>query len=358
MQGHKIEPLLGDEDAKALGILTINKGGHNPQTPDTIPPTNIASITANIQAAGIQIKSQKDPDESIPVDEQTRVQDIIDKHPPAFSGIGLLKDEAVSFHIDQTVPPVASPYRPVPLAYQKKLSAHLQSLREENKIEDVDPNDHCPWISNVVITEKKQKGQIRMNIDMREANKALHRTKRHVETIQEIRHKLQRATRFSEMDMGHGYHQIGLAEDSRYIGTFQTHEGLHRFKVLFFGASPATELFHDRVKAALTDLPGCTSIHDNILVWGRTPEEHEANLDACLTRLEEPLEEKNAPSERPQCPGLAPFSPSSACRRTLKRSKLSRKPDHPRMLTRSRVFSKPANLMPASCTTQRKHMLI
>ena len=194
---------------------------------------------------------------------------------------------------------------------------------------------------------------------MREANKALHRTKRHVETIQEIRHKLQGATRFSEMDMGHGYHQIGLAEDLRYIGTFQTHEGLHRFKVLFFGASPATELFHDRVKAALTDLPGCTSIHDNILVWGRTPEEHKANLDACLTHLEEvsPLEEKNAPSEQPQCPGLAPFSPSPACRRTLKRSKLSRKQDHPRMQTKSRVFSKPANLMPASCTTQRKHML-
>ena len=109
MQGHKIETLLGDEDAKAPGILTINKGGHNPQTPDTIPPTDIASITANIQAAGIQIKSQKDPDESIPVDEQTRVQNINDKHPSAFSGIGLLKDEEVSFHIDQTVPQWQAP---------------------------------------------------------------------------------------------------------------------------------------------------------------------------------------------------------------------------------------------------------
>ena len=49
----------------------------------------------------------------------------------------------------------------------------------------------------------------------------------------------------------------------------------------------STELFHDRVKAALTDLLGCTSILDNILVWGRTPEEHKANLDACLTSLEE-----------------------------------------------------------------------
>ena len=56
VQGPKIEPLLGNENAKALGILPINKGGHRPQTPDTTPPTDIASITAKIQAAGIQIK--------------------------------------------------------------------------------------------------------------------------------------------------------------------------------------------------------------------------------------------------------------------------------------------------------------
>ena len=32
VQGHKIESLLGDQDAKALGILTINKGGYTPFT--------------------------------------------------------------------------------------------------------------------------------------------------------------------------------------------------------------------------------------------------------------------------------------------------------------------------------------
>ena len=64
-------------------------------------------------------------------------------------------------------------------------------------------------------------------------------------------------------------------------------KGLHRFKVLFFGASPATDLFRDGVKAAVDWLPGCMSIHDNILVWGSTPEEHEENLDKCLTCLQD-----------------------------------------------------------------------
>ena len=122
---------------------------------------------------------------------------------------------------------------------------------------------------------------------MRQANHSLCHTKWHVDTIKEIHQKLTGATRFSEMDMSHGYHQISLAEESKAISTFQTHEGVHRFKVFFIGASPTTDLFHDIVKAALDGLPGCTSIHDNILVWGSTPEEHEENLDKCLTRLQD-----------------------------------------------------------------------
>ena len=176
-------------------------------------------------------------------------------------------------------------YHPPPIAYQERLSKHLQELRESDKI-DVDPKENCPWISNVVITEKKQPGQIRMNIDMREANNAIICTY-HIETIEEIRHKLRGATRFSEIDLSHGYHQIPLSEESRYISTFQTHEGLHRFKVLFFGAPPASELFHDKIKTSMQGLPGCVSIHDNILVWGTDVEDHEKNLEATLKRMEE-----------------------------------------------------------------------
>ena len=151
----------------------------------------------------------------------------------------------MKFHIDHTVPPVAAQFKQVPVAYQSKVSQHLQELREGGKIEDVGPNEHCPWISNIVITEKKQADQIRMNLDAREVNKALKRTKQHIETVQEIRHKLTGATRFSELDLGHGYHQIALDEKSRQMSVFQTHEGLHRFKVLFFGASPASDLFQN-----------------------------------------------------------------------------------------------------------------
>ena len=83
------------------------------------------------------------------------------------------------------------------------------------------------------------------------------------------------------MDLCHGFHQLALEEESSSIGTFQSHEGLHRFKALFFGPSRASGIFHDKIKVALRGLEGCISIHDNILVYGKTPEEHEENLKAC-----------------------------------------------------------------------------
>ena len=304
VEGHLVEPLLGDEDAKALGILCINPGGHvpasslqNPATPEQPEDLAVAGITANLRAAGFVIQTAKNPEPEISVEEQNRINAIVERHPDVvhkdLHTAGLLSDHkragdaSVKFHMDLSVPPVTARYHPPPLAYQERLSQHLQELRDSDKIEDIDPNENCPWISNVVITEKKQAGQIRMNIDMREPNKAILRTQRHIDTIQEIRHKLKDATRFSEIDLSHGYHQIPLDEDSRQISTFQSHEGLHRFKVLFFGASPASDLFHEKIKTAMNGVPGCVSIHDNILVWGTTAEEHEANLETCLQRMED-----------------------------------------------------------------------
>ena len=103
MKGRKIEALLGDEVAKARGILTINKGGCNPHTNDKDPHKEINSITTNIhvQAAGIHIKSEKDHDKTIPKEEQDRVRTIMGPHIMPFLGIGLPKDEQASFHLSQ-----------------------------------------------------------------------------------------------------------------------------------------------------------------------------------------------------------------------------------------------------------------
>ena len=193
VEGHLVEPLLGDEDAKALGILCINPGGHvpasslqNPATPEQPEDLAVVGITANFRAAGFVIQTATNPEPVISVEEQNRINAIVERHPDVV-------------HKDLHTAGLLSNHKRAGDA-SVKFSQHLQELRDSDKIEDIDPNENCPWISNVVITEKKQAGQIRMNKDMREPNKAILRTQRHIDTIQEIRHKLKDATRFSEID--------------------------------------------------------------------------------------------------------------------------------------------------------------
>ena len=84
------------------------------------------------------------------------------------------------------------------------------------------------------MSEKKNK-DIRMNIDARPLNKSAKMTKYHIITPQEVRQQLKGARYFSELDMGHGFHQVPLDPDTSRRSVFQTHEGLHRMKRLFFG---------------------------------------------------------------------------------------------------------------------------
>ena len=127
-----------------------------------------------------------------------------------------------------------------------------------------------------------------MNIDARPLNTGAKHTKYHITTPQEIRHELNGASVFSEIDMGNGYHQIPLEKESQVV--FQTHQGLHRMKRLFFGPKNSSGIFHHEVQKSFAGIPGCLSIHDNILVYGKGPNpiaDHNANLRATLQRAKE-----------------------------------------------------------------------
>ena len=56
---------------------------------------------------------------------------------------------------------------------------------------------------------------------------------------------------------------------------------------LFFGPTSSIGIFHHEVEKALRGVPGCISIHNNILVYRATAEEHRNNLRATLERCKE-----------------------------------------------------------------------
>ena len=87
--------------------------------------------------------------------------------------------------------------------------------------------------------------------------------------------------------MRHGYMQFELDPESRPITTFYTHRGLRRSKRLSFGINSAAEVFHEEIHQTLSDIPNVSNIYDDIIVYGKTQEEHNIALCRALQHLQD-----------------------------------------------------------------------
>lgn len=85
--------------------------------------------------------------------------------------------------------------------------------------------------------------------------------------------------------MNSAYHQLELEESSRVMTTFSTHLGLRRYKRLIFGVNCASEIFQDTLSNALQGLRGVKNIWDDIIIFGKSKQEHDENLKEALDRF-------------------------------------------------------------------------
>ena len=199
-----------------------------------------------------------------------------------FEGIGTLKDVEIHLHIDSSIPPVAQPARQIPFHMRQKVSDALDRLEEQGIIEKV--HGPTPFVSPLVVIPKKD-GDIRLCVDMRMANKAIQRERHPTPTIDDLIHVLNGAKVFSKLDLRSGYHQLMLAEESRYITTFATHKGLRRYRKLNFGTCSASEIFQHIIHEQIRDIPNVLNISDDVIVFGTTQAEHDYTLRAVFQRF-------------------------------------------------------------------------
>ncbi|KAF0310212.1 hypothetical protein FJT64_018746 [Amphibalanus amphitrite] len=105
IDGHLAEPLLGDADAKALGILHIDAGGSAREGEPPGHVVGVAGIVDTLAAAGVTVQAKKCTSQDISGDDRRKIAAIVNKHKKVFEGVGLLKDDEVSFHIDPEATP-------------------------------------------------------------------------------------------------------------------------------------------------------------------------------------------------------------------------------------------------------------
>lgn len=124
-----------------------------------------------------------------------------------------------------------------------------------------------------------------MCVDFREPNKAVVMDSHPLPHMDDIFSEMRGAIVFSTIDLANAYHQVLLAEESRDITAFITHEGLFRFLRVPYGLCSAPSAFSKLMSLVLKGLKGVQNYLDDVIVYGRTQEEHDGNLREVLAAL-------------------------------------------------------------------------
>lgn len=208
---------------------------------------------------------------------------MFEKYPECFRSIGKLNNYQLEIPIDNEVKPVVQKTRRIPFSLRDKLSQKLDELEADDIIEKV--SGPTSWVSPVVVVPKRN--DIRLCVDMRQANTAVRRKRHPIPTIEEMLCNMNQSKVISKLDIRAAYHQIELKPESRDITTFTTHKGLYRYKRLMFGVSCAPEMYQSIIQQIFQGCDGVTNMMDDILIHGSSEREHDERLEKAMQVVRE-----------------------------------------------------------------------
>ena len=88
----------------------------------------------------------------------------------------------------------------------------------------------------------------------------------------------------TKLDARTGYWTLKLAEDSSFLTTFNTPYGRYRFLRLPIGLKSSQDEFQRKIDESYEEVEGMIALVDDILLYGKSREEHDKNLKAVLER--------------------------------------------------------------------------
>ncbi|KAI2667094.1 hypothetical protein H4Q32_031059 [Labeo rohita] len=177
------------------------------------------------------------------------MEEILTEYAEVFQDIGVCRMPPISIDIDSTVTPRFFKARPVPFALRPQLDEELDKLVAQGIFEPV-----------------------------RHAKPDVYP----IPTASELFSKLAGGVVFTKLDLKQAYQQLPLDDEAADLLTINTHRGLFRARRLQFGVSTAVSIFQRFMDTLLAGIPGVQPYLDDILISGKTVEEHNARLRAVL----------------------------------------------------------------------------
>ncbi|EPB73411.1 reverse transcriptase [Ancylostoma ceylanicum] len=174
--------------------------------------------------------------------------------------------------------------RPVAHASLEVVEKEIERLVDMGVIE---PITHSEWAAPIVCV-RKANGKMRVCADFSTGlNRALEDYEYPIPIPEDIFASLNGGTMFSQIDFSDAYLQVELTDEAKEVVVINTHKGLYRYKRLPFGIKTAPGIFQSIMDKMISGLDGVAAYLDDIVVVGKTPEEHKRNLFALFERIAE-----------------------------------------------------------------------
>uniref|UniRef100_A0A8C5PU31 ribonuclease H n=1 Tax=Leptobrachium leishanense TaxID=445787 RepID=A0A8C5PU31_9ANUR len=159
----------------------------------------------------------------------------------------------------------------------------LQRMEESGIIKE----SRSPYASPIVIVRKKN-GTVRLCIDYRTLNKRTVPDQYTLPRIEDLLNALSGSQWFSVLDLRSGYYQVPLNEEDQEKTAFICPLGFYEFTRMPQGITGAPATFQRLMEKTVGDMnpKECLVYLDDLIVFGRTPEEHEQRLLKVLDRLQ------------------------------------------------------------------------
>ncbi|PIO65756.1 reverse transcriptase [Teladorsagia circumcincta] len=200
------------------------------------------------------------------------------------NGLGRCTTTKATIMLRADAIPVFKSKRPVPYANIAALDKEIDRLLAEDALS---PVTCSKWAAPIVVV-KKANGTLRLCADYSTGlNDALMLHQHPLPTPDDVFTKLNGGTVFTQIDFADAYLQVEVDEASKELLTINTHRGLLSFNRLPFGVKSAPGIFQQIMDSMIAEQNGCAAYLDDVIVTGRTMEEHTANLEALFERIHE-----------------------------------------------------------------------
>lgn len=189
---------------------------------------------------------------------------------------------AVRINLSHNIPIAARPKRHT-VDEAHEIKQHIIKYRRQGIIQP----SNSEYASNCRLVPKRN-GSKRLVINFIPLNRATLRDVYPTPLPDNMFQYLQGAKYFSTLDATEGFYQLELHPDDRHLTAFVTHDGFHEFTRCPFGLTNAPAEFQRAMNDIFDSGLGtkCLVYIDDIIVFGKTKQEHHHNLEWTLRQCE------------------------------------------------------------------------